>query len=179
MSHSEDERLPPELQDVARTLRARNPEATAVELDRIKRRAMVQASRATGQRPQRGMFMKSRGAFLTVLVMGAMLFGTGATLAATGNLPLVSDSSKSSPKSAQAAQYPAPPAGGVRGEERRSRCARGQSFRRTSPGGRRQCARRIKYCSRAKSRRISARQRAYAKGRCSGTPRARRAAARP
>ncbi len=105
MSHSEDERLPPELQDVARTLRAQKPEATALELDRIKRRAMTQASRATGHRPQKGMFMKSRGALLTVLVMGTMLFGTGATLAATGNLPLVSKSSESSPQSAQSAQY--------------------------------------------------------------------------
>jgi hypothetical protein len=137
MTHSEDERLPPELQDVARTLRAQKPEATALELDRIKRRAMTQASRATGHSPQKGMFMKSRGALLTVLVMGTMLFGTGATLAATGNLPLVSKSTSTPVKSAQDAQYPG---NGVQGKacgqqvagQRRSSRRRTRSRRRAA-----------------------------------------------
>lgn len=178
MSHSEDERLPPELQDVARTLRAHNPEATSLELDRIKRRAMTQASRATGHRPQKGMFMKSRGALLTALVMGTMIFGTGATLAATGNLPLVSDSS---PRSAQATQYPQ---SGVQGQQQAAPCVAGQrrtSRRRTASRRRpaftaqaQNCptAARVNYCSRAKSRRISSRQRAYAKRRCDASRRA-------
>jgi len=177
MSHSEDERLPPELRDVARTLRAQQPEATALELDRMKRRAMAQASRATGHRPQKGIFMKSRGALLTMLVMGTLLFGTGATLAATGNLPLVSPSSGSPAKSAQEAEYAGQQPASVLGQQQAAPCVAGQrqtSRRRTASRRRpaftaqaQTCpTARVNYCARAKNRRLSSRQRAFAKRRC-------------
>jgi len=138
MSHSDNERLPPDLQDIAQELRAQRPEATALDLDRIKRQAMTQASRGTGHRPPKGMFMKSRGALTTVLVMGMLLFGTGATLAATGSLPFVSDNGG---RSAQATQYATPP------------------FNNTAPGTARRCGQQVAGQRRTSRRRTQSRRR--------------------
>jgi hypothetical protein len=71
-----------DLEAVARRLHDERPEATGLALDRIKRRAMTQASAAAGSwAPKKGLFMKPRIAVALVLAMGLLTSGTGATLA--------------------------------------------------------------------------------------------------
>jgi hypothetical protein len=69
-----------ELEALGRRLRADRPEATGLELDRVKRRAISQAS-ARSWAPKKGLFMKPRIAVAFVLAMGLLSSGTGATLA--------------------------------------------------------------------------------------------------
>jgi len=74
--------LPGDLEAVASRLRADRPEITGLELDRVKRRAISQASAAAGSwAPKKGLFMKPRIAVALVLAMGLLTSGTGATLA--------------------------------------------------------------------------------------------------
>ncbi|MEA2310021.1 MAG: hypothetical protein QOI65_2307 [Thermoleophilaceae bacterium] len=75
-----DENLPVELQEVAERLRKERPEASALDLDRIKTRAMATAATS---RPK-GFALKSRGiaAFLTLALMAA---GTGGVIASGGS----------------------------------------------------------------------------------------------
>jgi hypothetical protein len=75
-----DQNLPPELQDVAERLRKERTEASPLELDRIKQRAVANAATS---RPK-GFALKSRGiaAFLTLALMAA---GTGGVIAGNGN----------------------------------------------------------------------------------------------
>ena len=71
-----------ELEALARRLRDDRPEATGLELDRVKRRAISQASAGSGSwSPKKGLFMKPRLAVAFVLAMGLLSSGTGATLA--------------------------------------------------------------------------------------------------
>jgi len=71
-----------EFDGVARRLRESRPEVTGLALDRIKRRAISQASAGTGSwAPKKGLFMKPRIAVALVLAMGLLTSGTGATLA--------------------------------------------------------------------------------------------------
>src|SRR5687767_6883072 len=70
-----------DLDAVARRLRDGRPEITGLELDRIKRRAISQASTAGSWAPKKGLFMKPRIAVALVLAMGLLTSGTGATLA--------------------------------------------------------------------------------------------------
>lgn len=71
-----------DLEAVGRRLRDERPEATAVELDRIKRRAIAQASAADlAWAPRKGLFMKPRIAVVFVLSLGLLMSGSGATLA--------------------------------------------------------------------------------------------------
>jgi hypothetical protein len=69
-----------ELEALAVRLREDRPEASALELDRIKRRAVSQAS-ARSWALKKGLFMKPRIAVAFVLAMGLLSSGTGATLA--------------------------------------------------------------------------------------------------
>ena len=75
-----DQNLPPELRDVAERLRTERTEASPLELDRIKQRAMAGAATS---RPK-GFALKSRSvaALLTVALMAA---GTGGVIAGGGN----------------------------------------------------------------------------------------------
>jgi hypothetical protein len=74
--------LTPELEDVARRLREHRPEASGLELDRIKHRAISKASARRGTWALRkGFFMKPRIAVAFVLAIGLLTSGTGATLA--------------------------------------------------------------------------------------------------
>jgi hypothetical protein len=66
-----------DLEAVARRLRDDRPRITELELDRLKRRAISQAS-AT---PRKGLFMRPRIAVALVLAIGLLTCGTGATLA--------------------------------------------------------------------------------------------------
>src|SRR5918999_5721769 len=71
-----------EFEGVARRLRESRPEVTGLTLDRMKRRAISQASAGTGSwAPKKGLFMKPRIAVALVLAMGLLTSGTGATLA--------------------------------------------------------------------------------------------------
>ena len=74
--------LTDDLEAVARRLRAERPEVDGLGLDRIKRRAISQASAASGSwAPKKGLFMKPRIAVAFILAMGLLTSGTGATLA--------------------------------------------------------------------------------------------------
>ena len=72
-----------DLEALARRLRDERPEVTGLALDRIKRRAISQASSAGAGSwaPKKGLFMKPRIAVALVLAMGLLTSGTGATLA--------------------------------------------------------------------------------------------------
>jgi hypothetical protein len=83
MDEFDTERIDPGLLDVEARLRDEVPRATALELDRIKLRAMAaQASR--GRSNRRSDFMRSRIAVAMMLVCGFLLSGTGAGLAVSG-----------------------------------------------------------------------------------------------
>jgi hypothetical protein len=94
MDGNDTERIPAELADVVRRLHDERPEASALELDRIKLRAQA-SSRRHAQR--REPFMRSRLAITSILVVGVLMSGAGAGLAVSG----ISGSG-----SAGTAQYP-------------------------------------------------------------------------
>ena len=71
-----------DLEAVAKRLRNDRPQITGLELDRVKRRAISQASAPAGSwAPKKGLFMKPRIAVALVLAIGLLTSGTGATLA--------------------------------------------------------------------------------------------------
>jgi hypothetical protein len=76
-----EHKLPDDLEDVAARLRSERAEATGLELDRMKTRAMAKAAASPRQK---GFALRSRGiaAVLTVALMAA---GTGGVLAGHGN----------------------------------------------------------------------------------------------
>ena len=69
-----------DLEVVARRLQDGRPELADLELDRVKRRALSQAT-AGSWAPRKGLFMKPRIAVALVLAVGLLASGTGATLA--------------------------------------------------------------------------------------------------
>ena len=72
-SHSSfEDRLPDDLRDVAVRLHSERAEATGLDLDRMKTRAMANAA---ASRPK-GLALKSRG-IAVVLTLGLMAAGTG------------------------------------------------------------------------------------------------------
>jgi hypothetical protein len=75
-----NDELPQDLMDVATRLRRERPEATALDLDRIKTRAMAQAATS---RPK-GLVLKSR-LITGLLALALMAGGTGGVIAATNN----------------------------------------------------------------------------------------------
>lgn len=99
MAHGDDTHVPAEFSDVEVRLRENRPELTALELDAIKRRTITSAQRKPPSlfTRKKGILMKSRLAVTTVLALGLLMSGTGATLAVSG----LSDSG-----SAGSAQYP-------------------------------------------------------------------------
>ena len=108
MRQSNEEWLPAELEEFGRRLRDDRPQPSPLELDRIKTRAMTQASRAASPR-MKGTPMKSRLASILV-VTGLVVGGTSGVLAATGGVPGSGGSSGSASKT----QYcpPSSPGGG-------------------------------------------------------------------
>jgi hypothetical protein len=71
-----------DLEALGRRLRNDRPQASPVELDRMKRRVISQASASTGNWAlKKGLFMKPRIAVAFILAMGLLTSGTGATLA--------------------------------------------------------------------------------------------------
>jgi hypothetical protein len=84
MNHPDDLHAD-DLQSVVDQLRAHRPEATALELDAVKRRVRERvARRPAGRRARSASLMKSRLAILTMLVTGMLLSTTGAGLAVSG-----------------------------------------------------------------------------------------------
>ena len=80
-SHSSfEDRLPDDLRDVAVRLHSERAEATGLDLDRMKTRAMANAA---ASRPK-GLALKSRG-IAVVLTLGLMAAGTGGVLAGGGH----------------------------------------------------------------------------------------------
>lgn len=74
--------LGPDLEALGRRLRSERPELTGLDLDRIKQRAISQASATGGSTAlKKGLFMKPRLAVAFILAMGLLTSGTGATLA--------------------------------------------------------------------------------------------------
>jgi hypothetical protein len=81
MDHLNDSQ-PDDLQAVISQLRAHRPEATALELDAVKRRVRARvAAHPAGRRARSTAFMKSRLAILAMLVTGMLLSTAGAGLA--------------------------------------------------------------------------------------------------
>jgi hypothetical protein len=85
MSQRDRKRLPEELGEIAERLRDQRPEATPIELDRIKLRAM--RSRRPGLISRKGNGFMRKPALSLVLVIGMLGGGTGA-LAAVGGVPV-------------------------------------------------------------------------------------------
>ena len=75
-----EERLPEDLREVADRLHGERVEATGLDLDHIKTRAMAKAA---SSRPK-GFALKSRG-IAAVLTLALMAAGTGGVLAGVGN----------------------------------------------------------------------------------------------
>lgn len=73
------------LDAVEALLRQERPEATALELDQMKLRA-IRAATSGRSRPTRlrGAIVKSRLALMSMIVVGVLMSGTGATVAVTG-----------------------------------------------------------------------------------------------
>jgi hypothetical protein len=81
MIHNDDSHAD-DLQPVVDLLRAQRPEASALELDTVKRR--VRARAGTGRRARSATFMKSRLAIISMLVVGMLASTTGVGLAIDG-----------------------------------------------------------------------------------------------
>src|SRR5207302_6235393 len=80
MSHFNEDSLPGDLREVAERLRSERPEASSLDLDRIKTRAV--ASAATS-RPK-GFHVRSR-VLATLLTLSLMAAGTGGVIASGGH----------------------------------------------------------------------------------------------
>ena len=103
MNHSQPDPIPSDLLKVVKMLHDERPEATPLELDRIKLRAKARAAQT---RPsyfarQKGTLMRSRAAITSMLVAGMMMTGTGATLATSGSSGSGSASDAEYPKTTQ------------------------------------------------------------------------------
>ena len=82
MDRNQQPRFEAELADIAQQLRDERPQATALELDRIKLRAQANARRSARRRD---VFMRSRLAITSILVVGVLMSGAGAGLAISGS----------------------------------------------------------------------------------------------
>jgi hypothetical protein len=81
MDHHDQERLPVELAEIAQQLRDERPQASPLELDRIKLEVQSRARRPAQRRES---FMRSRLVITTMLVIGVLMSGAGAGLAVSG-----------------------------------------------------------------------------------------------
>lgn len=84
MLPSDPDRLPDDLQDVARLLRDNRPEASGLELDSVMRQVRTRATRPSSSSSKGSTSMKSRIAMTAMLVSGLLMSGTGAGLAVSG-----------------------------------------------------------------------------------------------
>jgi hypothetical protein len=84
MNEKDAQRLPDDLQDVVARLQTHKPEASPLELDRIKLRAMAQAERRPASRLGKGLIMRSKMVTMA-LVFGLVTTGGTAGVIAGGN----------------------------------------------------------------------------------------------
>ena len=82
MDRNQQPRFPAELAAIAQQLHDERPQATALELDQIKLRAQANARRSARRRD---VFMRSRLAITSILVVGVLMSGAGAGLAISGS----------------------------------------------------------------------------------------------
>jgi hypothetical protein len=110
-SDSGMERIPEDQDSVVKRLRSERPEASALELDRIKLKAVAWPSRSApaltsrigiGRGPRKGLLIAS-SRLVSVAVTVSLIGGSGAVLAASGGGPFKSNSSSSN--SAGSSQY--------------------------------------------------------------------------
>jgi hypothetical protein len=83
MEYSNHDLTPADLRRIEDRLTDGRTVASPLELDELKQRAMSQAAQRRGT--PRGAWMKSRLALTLVIVLGAMMSGTGAGLAVSGS----------------------------------------------------------------------------------------------
>jgi hypothetical protein len=110
MTNFNDKHLPGEFENIADRLRAERPEATPLELDRIKLQAKSRTERAARRVRSRRRLVGSPVASLLVAV-GLLAGGTGVVAAAGGTKVLTSGSSTTSATSSQYKCKPKPPKG--------------------------------------------------------------------
>ena len=92
MSHSSEDRLSADLLAVGEQLSEGKHEASALDLDQIKMRAVAKATRGSATfAPRKGSLMRKRSLLTTLLVVGALASGTGATMAVTGQFSAARD----------------------------------------------------------------------------------------
>ena len=84
MKFSDHNRIPEELADTAELLRDNRPQATALELDGVKRQILSRRAGRARQTARKGQTMRSRIAMMAMLVFGLALSGGGAGLAVSG-----------------------------------------------------------------------------------------------
>ena len=82
MERNDHQHLPADLADVAQRMRDERPQASALELDRIKLTALAKRRRAVRRRD---VLMRSRLAITSILVVGVLMSGAGAGLAISGS----------------------------------------------------------------------------------------------
>jgi hypothetical protein len=98
MSRHNERSIPADLQDVAKRLEAERPQATDLELDRMKLKATSTASRDAGTfRPGLGQLFRS-GRLATIALALVLMAGGGAVLA-QNNAPSTASSTNSSANS--------------------------------------------------------------------------------
>ena len=121
MGKQYDQSIPTELQAVAKRLEAERPQASDLELDRIKVKAMARANPGTraGSPGLRGLLRSGRLAAVTLAVV--LMAGGGAVVAKNGG-----SSSASSSSSAAGSQYcpPSSPGAGKPKKPGPSKCGK-------------------------------------------------------
>jgi hypothetical protein len=96
MSRHDEHSVPPDLQEIARRLEAERPQASDLELDRVKLKAMNAASRSTvPARPRLGQLFRS-GRLATLSLAIVLMVGGGAVLAKNDGPSKASNSKSSS-----------------------------------------------------------------------------------
>jgi hypothetical protein len=108
MTRSNDEQLPKDLREVVEELRAHRAEASALELDGIKRKAMVQASRASGSPPGQGLAIRSKILTLALVLGLAVSAGAAGVLAGGGGSTGGSSAAKSEYRPGKGCDAPPP-----------------------------------------------------------------------
>ena len=110
MAHPRDQRLPDDLHDIAARLRDERPEATPLELDRMKLLAMRRSSQQPAKPQRRSWIARSRLA--SPALAGALLLGGLAAIAGgIGETPFSSGGSNASSANSQYCPPSSPAAG--------------------------------------------------------------------
>jgi hypothetical protein len=118
MTWYDNDRLPDDLRDVEERLRAHKPEVSALELDRIKLRAMGQGSRASTSRQGRLGFMRAKLVTFALVLGLAASGGTAGVIAGGGH--------EGGGKSADEGQYCSGKGGGdKKSKEHKDKCDQG------------------------------------------------------